>query len=115
ARSSRRLDPDRLHVQVLLELLQSRLAAVAAHLVPTEWHRRIHGLVAVYPNRAGPNALGQSMRLADVARPHAAAEAEQSGVGPADHLVDVRERNGRDDGPEDLLLGDPHLIPDVHE
>jgi hypothetical protein len=51
-----------------------------ARSLPTEWHRRIHGLVAVYPNRAGPNALGESVRLADVARPHSAAEPERGAL-----------------------------------
>src|SRR6516162_3528416 len=53
------------------------------------------------------------MCLADIARPHAAAEPEGCGIAAADYLVDIGERDRRNHRSEDLLLGDPHLVLDV--
>src|SRR5271169_475989 len=77
SRSLGGLDPHRLDVEILLHLLQPGLAPVAAHLVAAERHRGIHRLVAIDPDRAGANCLGEPVRLADVACPDPAAEAER--------------------------------------
>src|SRR5215469_6063625 len=85
------LYPDRLDVQVLVLVLHSGLAAVAAHLVAAERHRGIHGLISVDPDRTGADAFRRAMRLADIARPDAAAEAELRLVAVLDHFLDVGE------------------------
>src|SRR5262245_52406361 len=69
-------DPDRLCVEVLVELLDAGFATVAAHLVAAEGHRGVHSLIAVDPHAAGADGLGELVRLADVAGPDAAAQAE---------------------------------------
>src|SRR5882757_8992097 len=69
-----RLDPHRLDVEILLDVLLAGLAAVAAHLVAAERHRGVHRLIAVDPDRACAKRLGDAVRLADVAGPDAAAQ-----------------------------------------
>ena len=75
------LDPDRLDVEVFVQVLEPGFAPVAAHLVAAERHGGVHRLVAVDPYRAGADRLRQPMRLADVARPYAAAQAERRRIG----------------------------------
>ena len=70
------LDPNGLDVEILFQVLHTRLATVAAHFVAAKRHGRVHCLVAVDPDRPRPDRLGQFVRLADVARPYAAAEPE---------------------------------------
>src|SRR3979409_103117 len=85
-------------------------ATVAAHLVAAERHGRIHRLVAIDPDRAGTDRPRELVRLAHVARPHAAAQTKGRGIAALDHLLDVSEGDGRDDRPEDLLLGDDKTL-----
>src|ERR1700681_3668005 len=96
------LYPDRLDVEIFFQVLLAGLAAVAAHLVAAERHRRVHRLIAIDPDRAGAQRFGNAMRLADVLGPDAAAEAEGGGVGALDQIVAVLERDRRDDGAENL-------------
>src|SRR6185437_26244 len=70
------LDPDRLHVEVFLDVLLATLASVAAHLVAAERHRRVHRLVAVDPDGTRANAARELVRLGHVARPKPTAETE---------------------------------------
>src|SRR3954470_22963980 len=109
------LDPDRLDVEILLDVLLAGLAAIAAHLVAAERHRRVHRLIAVDPDRAGPQRPSDPMRLADITGPDAAAEPEGRGIGTLDQLIGVLEGDRRDDGPEDFLLRDPHIVLDIGE
>jgi len=53
------------------------------------------------------------MRLADVARPYAAAEPKGSGVAGGDHFLDVSKRDRRDDRAEYLLLRDAHVVANI--
>src|SRR5262245_18963742 len=105
-----RPDPDGYDVEIFIELLDARLASVTAHLVSTKRYCRVHRLIAVDPDRTGPNGLGKAMRLADITRPDPAAQPEWSSIGPPCHLFNVREGNGGDDGAKDLLLGNAHVI-----
>ncbi len=105
-----RLDPDRLDVEIFLDVLLAGLAAVAAHLVAAERHRRIHRLVAIDPDRAGAQRLRDLVRLADIGGPDAGAEAEGGGVGALDQLVRILERDRRDHRAEDLFLRDAHVV-----
>src|SRR5262249_40701284 len=100
---SSRPDPDGFDVEIFIELLDARLASIAAHLVSTERHCRVHGLITVDPDRTSPNGLGQAMRLADIACPDAAAQPEGCGIGPLGYLGNVREGNGGDDWAKDLF------------
>src|SRR5215475_2020838 len=102
-------DPDRLYIQILFHLLDARLAAVTAHLIAAEWHGRIHRLVAVDPHRTGAQSFREAVRLADIARPHAAPKPKGRGIAAADDFIDIGEWDRRDHWAEDLLLGDPHV------
>src|ERR1700735_5034492 len=73
------LDPDRLDVEIFFQMLLAGLAAITAHLVAAERHRRVHCLIAIDPDRTGAQRLGDAMRLADVPGPDAAAQAEGGG------------------------------------
>jgi hypothetical protein len=53
------------------------------------------------------------VRLADIPRPHAAAEAKRGGVAAPNDLVAIGERDRGDDRAEDLLLGDPRVVAHV--
>ena len=55
------------------------------------------------------------MRLADVAGPHAAAEAEHGGIGALHQLVHILERYRRDDRTKNLFLGDAHVVAHIGE
>src|SRR6185312_4212044 len=109
------LDPDRLDVEILLDMLLAGLAAIAAHLVAAERHRRVHCLIAVHPDRAGAQRLCDLVRLADIGGPDAAAEAKGRGIGALDQFVGILERDRGDHGAEDFLLRDPHIVLDIGE
>src|SRR5215470_15787309 len=113
--SSSRPDPDGFDVEIFIELLDARLAPVAAHLVSTKRDCRVHRLIAVNPDGTGPDGLGKAMRLADVARPDPAAEPEWGGIGASCYLCNIREGNGSNDGAKDLLLGNAHGILHVRK
>src|ERR1700691_4379601 len=87
------LDPDRLDVEIFFQVLLAGLAAIAAHLVTAERHRRVHRLIAIDPDRAGTKRLGDAMRLADVLGPDPAAQSERGRVGALDQFVAVLERD----------------------
>src|SRR5262249_20975846 len=72
-----RPDPDGFDVEIFIELLDARFAPVAAHLISTKRHCRVHRLITVDPDRTGPDGLGQAMCLPDIARPDPAAESER--------------------------------------
>src|ERR1700742_3202291 len=88
------LDPDRLYIQMLIDVLLPAFTAIAAHLVAAKRHRRVRRLIAVDPDRSSPDAARKSVGLANIARPDSGAEPEMSLVRPFDHLLDVIERNG---------------------
>src|SRR5262245_11487118 len=113
--SSGRPDPDGFDVEIFIELLDARLAPVAAHLVSAKRHCRVHRLITVDPDRTGPDGLGQAMCLADIARPDPAAESERRGIGPSCHLLNVREGNGHEDWAKDLFLGNAHGVLHVRK
>src|SRR5262245_28446443 len=108
--SSGRPDPDGFDVKIFIELLDARLAPVAAHLVSTKRYCRVHRLIAVDPDGTGPDGLGKAMRLADIARPDPAAQPEWGGIGPSCHLFNVREGNGGDYLAKCFLLSNAHGI-----
>ena len=53
------------------------------------------------------------VRLADVPRPHTAAQAELGFIAAFDHLLDVGERNGGDHRTKYLLLRDAHVVTHI--
>src|SRR5215471_13830898 len=91
--SSGRPDPDGFDVEIFIELLDVRLAPVAVYLVSTKRYCRVHRLIAVDPDRTGPDGLGKAMRFADIARPDPAAQPERCGIGPSCYLCNIREGN----------------------
>src|ERR1700677_4373296 len=108
-------DPDRLDVQVLIQRLRAKLVAPAAHLVAAERYRRVEMQVAVHPHRSGAHPGRHRVRLADVAGPDAAAQAELAPVRARHHLIDAVERHNAGDRAEDLVPGYPHVVGDVGE
>jgi exopolysaccharide biosynthesis WecB/TagA/CpsF family protein len=93
-------DPHALGLQIGVDVFEAALAAKAAHLVAAEGHARVHGEIVVHPDRTGADALHRRHRLVDVARPHAARQAEAGGIGAGDHLVETVEGQDRGDGPK---------------
>src|SRR5437016_6002060 len=59
----------RLVLEVIIKCLLAQLAADAAGLEAAERRRGVEDVVAVHPDRAGANAVGDGVGLADVARP----------------------------------------------
>ena len=96
-------------------MLDAGFPAIPAHLVTTERHCRVHRLIAIDPYRSRADRLGELVRLADVARPHPAAEAEVGCVGALHQFVRVLERDRGDHRSEDFLLRDAHLVADIGE
>src|SRR5439155_14531484 len=66
-------------------------------------------------NHARLKPSGRPQGLADVAAPDRSREAVGSCIGEPDGLVLGVEGNDRDDGSEDLLGGDPHVVSDAVE
>src|SRR5262249_20190085 len=88
---SRQVHVHPLDLGVQLQGVLTELAADAAHLESAERGRGVEDVVAVDPDRAGPQAVRQPVRLADVARPHRRGQAVERPVAALDHLVDVLE------------------------
>src|ERR1700733_7202508 len=65
---------DGLDLGVVVQHLVAHLAAPAGLLVAAERQRRVEHVVAVDPDRAGPELLGQRVGLGDVPGPDARAE-----------------------------------------
>src|SRR5258708_5335588 len=105
-------DPNRLHVQMVLDVLHTALAAIATHFVTAKRNGRIGCLVAVYPDRPRSDPARDFMGLTDILGPNARAKAKVRTVRPLDHLIDVSERNSRDHWAEDLLARDSHVVLD---
>src|SRR5690349_25113414 len=65
----------RLHFRVQLQGVLAQLPAEAAHLEAAERRRRVEDVIAVDPDRPRPKAVGQPVRLGDVARPDGGGQA----------------------------------------
>src|SRR6266508_2442174 len=104
-----------LHLGVAVERLLAQLAAEAAPLEPAERSGGVEDIVAVDPEGPRADAVGDGVRLADVAGPDGGGQAVLGRVPPVDDLIDVVELQDRQDRPEDLLAGDRHAIRDVVE
>jgi hypothetical protein len=96
---------DRLDLGVGLENLVAHLAAPAGLLVPAERQGGVEDVVAVDPDGAGPELLGQRVRLRDVLGPDADAEAVFTIVGLGRDLIQVAERRRDNDRAEDPAAG----------
>ena len=75
-----------------LKGLVTHLAAPAGLLVAAERQCRVEHVVAVDPDGAGSELLGQGVGLGDVAGPDARAEAVFAVVGDTGDLIQVGER-----------------------
>src|SRR6202789_1615430 len=100
---------DRLDLGVCLESLVAHLAAPAGLLVAAKRQRGVEDVVAVDPDRARPQLLGQGVRLGDVLGPYARAEAFLGVVGGGGDVVERLERRRHDDRAEDLLADALHV------
>src|SRR5580693_4415451 len=106
---SLQLGRHRLDLGVSLQDLVAHFPAPAGLLVPAERQGRVEHVVAVDPDRAGPQLLGQRVRLGDVLGPDPGAEAVLGIVGLGRDLVDALERGRHYDRAEDLLADDLHV------
>ncbi len=70
-------------------------------------------MVVVDPDHAHLQLLRHAVRPRDVAGPDRRTQGEGGVVGLADRVVLVVEGDDDDDRPEDLLLGNPHVVADV--
>ena len=99
----------RLDFGVGLEGLVAHFAAHAGLLVPAERQGRVEDVVAVDPDGAGAELLGQRVRLGDVLGPDPGAQAVAGVVRLGGDLVQAPERLGHHDRAEDFLAGDLHV------
>src|SRR5262245_17517856 len=99
----------------MLQGVLAQFAAVSAHLVAAEGGGGIEDIVAVDPDGAGAQAVGDAVRLGDVAGPDGGGQAEMGLVAAFHHLVGVLEREHVHHWAENFVAGDFHLILDVVE
>ena len=78
-------------------------------------HRRVDHLVRVDPHRAGAQRRRGAVGAREVVRPHAGGEAVLGVVGDRVGLLLGGEREDRHHRPEDLLLGDAHVVAHAGE
>src|SRR5438309_2888788 len=109
-----RLVQQRLDLQELLEPVLTGLASFSGLLVSPE---RSVGVEAagVDLHLAGADAARDLLRVLDVAREHRAHQAVDGVVGDADGVLFVAVRDDRQDGTEDLLLRDRHVVAHAGE
>ena len=62
---------------------------MARHFAPTEWRGRLHDVVAVHPDRARFDVLGEERRLVNILRPDACRQAVIGIVGAPNPFVDI--------------------------
>src|SRR5918999_3300950 len=105
---------DGLEVLVVREALGTELTADAARLDPAEGRDRV-GQVAVDPDRAGADPVGDGESALGVGGPDRAAEPEVRVVRDADRVGLVLVGDHRQEGAEDLLLRDRGVVVDVGE
>jgi hypothetical protein len=109
------VDLDRLDLHVVLECVLSELSADARLLEPAKGDLRVELVVAVDPDGAGLEVGGDSVRAGEIAGEDARGETVVCVVGRGDDLVLGVERRHDDDGAENLLADDFHVVGDVAE
>src|SRR5439155_18044348 len=65
----------RLHLRIKFQGIFTELAALTAHFVAAERSGRVKDVIAVDPNGAGPQTVGQAMGLGNVPRPNGRGQA----------------------------------------
>src|ERR1700742_3007972 len=105
----------RLDLGVLVETGDTVLASHTAFLVPAERGVGTVGCTTVDTHEAGLDPAGHRQRTLKGTRKHVAGQPVHAVVGDPDRVLFVVERNDRQHRPEDLLLGDGHLVVDVDE
>src|SRR5436309_15003864 len=95
--------------------MPAALAPEAGLLVAAERRARIEAVVGVRPDNAGTEPLGHPEDAGALFRPHACAEAVRRVVRLLHRFLGRAEREDREDGAEDLLLGDPIALRHVRE
>src|SRR3982751_294906 len=113
--SNGQIHPDSLGLREIVERGGAVLAAEAGVALAAPGEAHVGVAIGVHPDRARARLLGEALQLADVAAPHAGGEAVGRAVGNPQSVGLVLELDDADDGPEDLLLRDPHLVRDIRE
>src|ERR1700690_1342816 len=102
---------NRFRLEIIVEHLAAHLPAPARLLVAAERQSRIEDVVAIDPNGAGTQFIGDPMRALDIGGPQSRGQAIDRIVGaPDEFVVDLLERHHGDDRSEDLLLIDAHRV-----
>src|ERR1700743_1240893 len=99
-----------LDFRVLLQAVFAKLTANAGLLESAERSGCVKHVIAVHPDCTRADAVGDGVRLADVARPDAGGQAVHGFVGALHELVNVLEFQDRHDRAKDFLLGNGHVI-----
>src|SRR5215208_320946 len=86
--------------------MAAALAPIAGLLVTAEWAGRVELVERVGPDHARPELVGHPEDARTLLRPHAGGQAVRRVVGLRDRLLRGAESQDRQDGAEDLLLGD---------
>ena len=92
-----------------------QFAADAAHLEAAKRRCRIEDIVAVHPDRSGPDMLGEVMGLAHITRPDGGGQAIERLVRPLNDFIRLFERQHAEHRPEDFVRGDGHVVRHVVE
>src|SRR3954447_3379880 len=109
------IDHHRLHVEVLVEGLDAKLAADSGVLHAAPGKGGIEAMMVVHPDDSAAEFRRDPMGAGDIAGADRRREPERRVVGDADALLLVVERHHHRERPEDLLLGDPHRGAHVRE
>src|SRR5262249_36702971 len=112
---SRKIEPRRLQLRVLLESMERLVAPNPRLLEPAERHRDVIGVIAIDEYRASPQRLCRTVRDGDVTGPYSSHETVDDVIGDLDRFIDRLKRDRGQDGPEDLLPGNRHARPDTIE
>src|SRR5664279_1959084 len=109
----RQIDPRGLELRVAVEGVE-RLVAPEPRLLRTAERDRVVGTVeGVDPDRTSPEPARDPMGPRHVAGPDGRRQPVRRIVRDADRVRLVSDLDDGQDGPEDLLAGDPHLVADV--
>src|ERR1700722_3521818 len=106
---------DGFYFGVVFEGFVAHFAAPAGLLVAAERKSGVEDVVAVDPDGAGAELVGDLVGFLDVARPDACGEAVDGVVGFFHDFVEIGEGSRDDDGAEDFLLHDFHIFGGVDE
>lgn len=109
------LNPGGFEFCVVVHGVEGFVAAVAGFAEASEGYGDVAAKVVIDAHGASADAVGDAEGGVDVLAPDCASEAVFGGVGEADGLFGIVERDGADHGAEDFFLGDGHAVVDLAE